>query len=61
MAAAVGSLGLNVTEDNLKIKFSSFEKKDIHIIVDIHRGKHQATVYTCDLSLDYVKINGAYN
>jgi glutamate N-acetyltransferase / amino-acid N-acetyltransferase len=61
VAAAVGSLGLNITENNLRIKFSSFEKKNIRIIVDVNRGRHQATVYTCDLSLDYVKINGAYN
>lgn len=61
VAAAVGSLGLNITEENLKIKFSSFEKKHIRMVVDVNRGKHQATVYTCDLSLDYVKINGAYN
>lgn len=61
VAAAVGSLGLNITEENLKIKFSSFAKKNIQIYVDVNRGNKQATVYTCDLSLDYIKINGAYN
>ena len=61
VAAAVGSLGLRVTEKNLKIRFSSFEKKDIRIFVDLNLGSKKATVYTCDLSVDYVKINGAYN
>ena len=62
VAAAVGSLGLTqVTEETLKIKFTSFLKKDIKILVDLHLGKHKATVYTCDLSLEYVKINGRYN
>ena len=61
VAAAVGSLGLNVTEKDLKIRFSSFEKKDIRIVVDLKLGAAKAAVYTCDLSVGYVKINGAYN
>ncbi len=61
VAAAVGSLGLNVTERDFKIKFSSFEKKEIRIAVDLKLGSAKATIYTCDLSVDYVKINGAYN
>jgi glutamate N-acetyltransferase/amino-acid N-acetyltransferase len=28
--------------------------------VDLHRGAAQATVWTCDLSVDYVKINADY-
>ncbi len=61
VAAAVGSAGLNVTEKNLKIHFSSFKKKNIDIFVDLNLGKEQSTVYTSDLSLEYVKINGRYN
>ena len=61
VAAAVGSLGLPVTEKDLKIEFSSFAKKDIAIDVDLNSGKANAKVYTCDLSLGYVKINGKYN
>jgi len=61
VAAAVGSLGLNVSEKQLKIKFSSFKEKNIDIIVDLNLGSAQARVYTCDLSLDYVRINGKYN
>ena len=60
VAGAVGSLGFPATEKNLKIKFSSFKKKSINIWVDLHLGKSSSTVYTCDLSLDYVRINGRY-
>ncbi|HOW36218.1 MAG TPA: bifunctional glutamate N-acetyltransferase/amino-acid acetyltransferase ArgJ [Candidatus Omnitrophota bacterium] len=61
VAAAVGSLGLNIQEKQLKIDFSSFAKKDINISVELSLGNHKATVYTSDLSLDYVRINGSYN
>ena len=61
VAAAVGSTGLPVTERELKIRFTSFEKKEIVISVDLNLGKHKAAVYTSDLSLEYVRINGRYN
>ena len=61
VAAAIGSLGLNVTEKNLKINFSSFKKKNITIWVDLNLGNAQASVFTSDLSFEYVKINGRYN
>lgn len=62
VAAAVGALGISsITEETLKISFSPFDKKEISIIVDLKFGKGTATVYTCDLSYEYVKINGAYN
>ena len=61
VAAAVGSLGLKVTEKDLKIRFGSFAGKNIDISVDLNLGKHKAVVYTSDLTLDYVKINGKYN
>lgn len=61
VAAAVGSLGLKITEKDLKIRFSSFAKKNINITVDLNLGKESATVYTCDLTFDYIKINGKYN
>lgn len=61
VAAAVGSLALPVTEKQLKIKFTSFAKEYIKIFVELNLGKKKATVYTSDLSLDYVRINGRYN
>jgi glutamate N-acetyltransferase / amino-acid N-acetyltransferase len=61
VAAAVGALELPISEDRLKIKFSSFAKKDITISVDVKLGKSSAKVYTSDLSVKYVEINGKYN
>ncbi len=62
VGAAVGSLGLkNVDENTMKISFSPFNKKEIAITVQLKLGKAKATVYSCDLSYDYVKINAEYN
>ncbi len=61
VAAAVGSLGLPVTEKQLKIKFSPFQNKEIQIWVDLGLGQAKASVYTSDLSVEYVRINGRYN
>ena len=35
-------------------------KHDVTIIVDFHSGSGQATAFGCDLTYDYVKINGDY-
>jgi glutamate N-acetyltransferase/amino-acid N-acetyltransferase len=62
VGAAVGSLGLNkINEHNMKITFSPFNKKDISIGVQLALGRASATVYTCDFSYEYVRINGEYN
>ncbi len=61
VAAAVGALGLKITEDDLKIGFSPFKEKKIAIKVGLNLGKAEATVWTSDLSYDYVKINAEYN
>jgi glutamate N-acetyltransferase/amino-acid N-acetyltransferase len=36
------------------------KQSEIAIRVDLHRGAHAATVWTCDLSHDYVSINADY-
>ncbi len=62
VGAAVGSLGIKaINEHTMKISFSPFDKKDISITVDLKLGKAKSTVYTCDFSYEYVKINGEYN
>jgi len=33
---------------------------DIEILVDFKMGEHRATAWGCDLSYEYVKINGSY-
>ncbi|MDH3210536.1 MAG: bifunctional ornithine acetyltransferase/N-acetylglutamate synthase, partial [Burkholderiaceae bacterium] len=35
-------------------------QSEITVRVDLGRGPAQATVWTCDLSYDYVKINADY-
>ncbi len=61
IAAAIGQAGVNLNEDKLKIKFTAFSRKEISIFVDLNLGKAQATVYTSDLSYEYVRINAQYN
>ena len=39
---------------------AEMEKSEITIRVDLGRGSARDTVYTCDLSYDYVKINADY-
>ena len=36
------------------------KNKEIEITIDMHQGKSKSTVWTCDLSYDYVKINADY-
>lgn len=33
---------------------------EIDVLVDLHVGEAEATVWTCDLSYEYVRINGEY-
>ncbi len=35
-------------------------EKEIDILVDLHQGSESATAWGCDLTYDYVKINGDY-
>ena len=39
---------------------AAMEKEEIVIRIELGRGKQQATVWTCDLSTDYVRINADY-
>ena len=36
------------------------KQSEITVRVGLHRGSHAATIWTCDLSYDYVKINADY-
>jgi glutamate N-acetyltransferase/amino-acid N-acetyltransferase len=36
------------------------QQAEIHVAVDLHRGAATCTVWTCDLSHDYVSINADY-
>jgi len=37
-----------------------FQKEEIHIIVDLNRGKNNQKFWTCDFSYEYVRINAEY-
>jgi N-acetylglutamate synthase/N-acetylornithine aminotransferase len=37
-----------------------FEQKAIRLRIDLGLGRSEATVWTCDLSPDYVRINSDY-
>lgn len=39
---------------------AAMSETDINIVISLGMGRHEATVWTCDLSYDYVKINADY-
>lgn len=49
--------GLELDEDIAKKILS---EKEIYYLVEMDEGKGDAVIYTCDLTYDYVKINGSY-
>jgi len=48
--------GLRVEERASQI----LKKKSFRVTIDLHQGKSQFSVFTTDLSIDYVKINASY-
>ncbi len=38
----------------------ALKQREVRIVIDLHKGKGSATVWTCDMSCEYVKINAAY-
>lgn len=62
VAAAVGALGIKgISEEKLDISFSSFKKKDVSITTTLQLGRAEATVFTSDLTHEYIRINTEYN
>jgi glutamate N-acetyltransferase/amino-acid N-acetyltransferase len=50
------------TDFNGYVVSEAMKAKEINITVDFHQeGAEDATVYTCDFSYDYVKINAEYH
>jgi glutamate N-acetyltransferase/amino-acid N-acetyltransferase len=45
--------------DELKIQ-KEMEKSEIYLKVNLNKGTHKATIWTTDLSYEYVKINAEY-
>jgi len=61
VASSVGSSGIDVKEEKLKIALSPLDKKEVKVEVRLSRGKAGCTVYTSDLTPEYIKINAAYS
>jgi len=61
IVASVGASGIEVKEEDLKIKLGPLHKKEVDVYVNIKRGSASATVYTSDLTPEYIKINAGYN
>lgn len=61
VAAAVGASGLKIKESRLKIRLGSLKGEQVKLKVDLSNGNARATVYTCDLTPGYIKINAEYN
>ena len=52
--------GMNVNVPLAELK-PIMAEHDISMTVDMAVGNEKATVWTCDFSYDYVKINGEYH
>jgi len=59
--AAIGASGVDVKAKDISLSVSPLRKKDIFVEVGLKRGYCEATIYTSDLTPEYVKINAAYN
>lgn len=51
--------GMGTMPDGTRLK-AIMANKDINILLDLGLGTGEATVWTCDFSYEYVKINGEY-
>lgn len=60
IVAAVGAAQVEVKE-GITIDCGSLKKKNIILKVDLRIGAGEATVYTSDLTPEYIKINAEYN
>lgn len=61
IVSALGATNSEVKEEEIKIKVSSLKKKEIVVEAIVGKGKIDATVYTSDLTPEYIRINAEYN
>ncbi len=38
----------------------ALKQREVQIVIDLHKGRSNAMVWTCDISYEYIKINAAY-
>jgi len=60
IVAAAGAAGVKV-KDTLKINYTSLNKKNIEVKINLMVGHGYASAYTSDLTPDYIRINAGYN
>ena len=56
---AVCRAGAGLVFDEAAV-LGALSESEVEIAVDLHVGDRRATVWTCDLTYDYVRINGEY-
>jgi len=61
IVAAIGQSKIDVREEDIKINLSSLKKRQIDLEISVGKGNKGATVYTSDLTPEYVKINARYS
>ena len=61
--AQVAFASLDDTKETIAKQYGDFrmQQHDIVVTVDLGVGSAEATVWTCDFSYEYVKINGEYH
>ena len=52
-----GGLGAQFDEKALR---SVMAEREIKVVIDLGVGSAGTTIYTCDMSYEYIKINGEY-
>ncbi len=58
--------GITTCRDGMAVPFDedaaaeALASDEVEVVVDLHLGEARATVWTCDLSYEYVRINGEY-
>lgn len=52
--------GLGLDMEQEKLATQVLKKDSFSVIVDLKEGNGESSVYTCDLSIDYIKINADY-
>ncbi|HAI86698.1 MAG TPA: ornithine acetyltransferase, partial [Firmicutes bacterium] len=57
LQVAVNGMSADFSEERAKEILSA---KEVEITVDLRCGFEKATVWTCDLTFDYVRINASY-
>jgi len=57
LAVCENGAGIDFSEDTAKVVLS---EKEIEIVITLREGDGSATAWGCDLTYDYVKINGDY-